>query len=65
MSIVTFKFLLFLFSSVILYYLFPKKYRWIELLITSSAFIILATGFKLFLTLASAVVITYIFTLLI
>ena len=64
MSIVTFKFLIFLFASVILYYLLPKKYRWIELLITSAAFIILTVGFKLFFTLVSAVAITYIFTFL-
>ena len=59
MSIVTFKFLIFLFASVILYYLLPKKYRWIELLITSAAFIVLTVGFKLFFTLVSAVAITY------
>lgn len=64
MSIITFKFLIFLFASVILYYIFPKKYRWIELLITSAIFIVLATGVKLFLALISAVAISYIFTLL-
>ena len=60
MSIVTFEFLFFLFASLIVFYLFPKKYRWLVLLGASIYFFVKACSWKLGLYLISGIIITYV-----
>lgn len=60
MSIVSFNFLIFLIFSLILFYVFPKKYRWIILLITSIIFFLLASSWYLILYFLFGVFVTYI-----
>lgn len=62
MSIVSLRFLVFLLISVILYYIFPKKYRWITLLISSIVFFLCASGIKLIIYLLVGVISAYIGT---
>lgn len=62
MSIVTLQFIIFLFISVLIYYIFPKKIRYLILLISSMIFFILASGFKLAIYLFVGVIATYILT---
>lgn len=46
MTVVSFKFLLFLLLVVAIFYLCPLKYRWIELLVASVAFYVIAGSWK-------------------
>lgn len=62
MSIVSFSFLIFLLATVICYYIFSKKYRWIVLLIASILFFLLSCEWKLLLYLLFGIVTTYIGT---
>lgn len=59
MSIVTFKYIIFLFCSVLIYYISPKKQRWIILLLISIFFFLLASGIKMILFLMLEVLIVY------
>lgn len=65
MSIVTFSFLFFLFFSVILYYIFPIKFRWVILLISSIYFFLSFSRGKLLFYLLYGIIISYIGTLII
>ena len=60
MGITTFKFFVFLIISIILYYIFPKKHRWIVLLATSITFFLLAGIYYLILYMLFGIIITYI-----
>lgn len=60
MSIVSFSFLFFLFISLIIYYIFPRKYRWIVLLISSILFFLISCDYKLIFYLLLGILITYI-----
>lgn len=59
MTIISFSFLVFLFLSVIVYYIFPKKYRWIILLISSLIFFLSSCSLNLIYYLFSGIVMTY------
>lgn len=62
MSIISLKFLIFLFFSVLVYYIFPKKYRWFVLLVFSIIFFICASSVKLISCLLIGIITTYIGT---
>lgn len=59
MGITTFNFFVFLAVSIILYYIFPKKYRWIILLIASIIFFLLAGAPYLILYMLFGAITTY------
>jgi len=65
MGITSLNFFVFLIASIILYYIFPKKYRWIVLLVASIVFFALAGEIYLILYMLFGVVATYIGTRLI
>lgn len=65
MGITTLKFFVFLVASVIIYYLFPKKHRWIVLLVASLVFFLSACSWQLLISLLFGVIATYIGTRLI
>lgn len=65
MSIVTFSFLFFLFFSVLTYYIFPKKIRWLVLLISSVYFFLCCSSVMLLYYLLFGVISSYIGTILI
>lgn len=60
MGITTLKFFVFLVASVVVYYVFPKKHRWIVLLIASLIFFMSACSWQLLISLLFGVVATYI-----
>ena len=60
MGITTLKFFVFLVASVIVYYIFPKKNRWIVLLIASLIFFMSACSWQLLIVLLFGIVATYI-----
>ena len=60
MGITTLKFFVFLVASVIVYYIFPKKHRWIVLLIASLIFFMSACSWQLLIVLLFGIVATYI-----
>lgn len=60
MSIVTIEFLAFLFISLIIFYMFPKKYRWVVLLGASIIFFVKACSWVLGIYLISGIIITYV-----
>ncbi len=64
MSYTSLKFLLFILGTMILYYLFPKKYRWIILTISSTIFYVLLSG-KLLIFAILGTIISYISAILI
>jgi D-alanyl-lipoteichoic acid acyltransferase DltB (MBOAT superfamily) len=59
MSIVSFYFFVFLFISVICYYIFPKNKRWIVLLLSSLIFFLLASSWKMIFYLLFGIITTY------
>ena len=65
MGITTLKFCVFLLASAIVYYIFPKKHRWIVLLGASLIFFVTACSWHLLIYLAFGIVATYIGTRLI
>lgn len=62
MRIVSFSFLIFLFISVIVYYTFSKKNRWIVLLISSILFFLFSSSWKLLLYLLFGIITTFLGT---
>ena len=62
MRIVSFSFLIFLFISVIVYYAFSKKNRWIVLLISSILFFLFSSSWKLLLYLLFGIITTFLGT---
>lgn len=62
MGITRLKFFIFLLASVIVYYIFPKKHRWIVLLIASLIFFVFACSWKLLVSLSFGIIATYIGT---
>lgn len=62
MSIVSFSFFVFLFITVIVYYICSKKHRWIVLLISSILFFLFSSSWKLLLYLIFGILTTYIGT---
>ena len=65
MGITTLKFFVFLVASVVLYYVFPKKHRWLVLLGASLVFFMSACSWQMLIYLAFGIVATYIGTRLI
>ena len=65
MGITTLNFFIFLIASVIVYYLFPKKHRWIVLLGASIVFFISAGSWQMIVALFWGILSTYIGTRLI
>lgn len=65
MGITTLKFFVFLIASVVVYYIFPKKHRWLVLLGASLIFFVTACSWHLLIYLAFGIVTTYIGTRLI
>lgn len=59
MSIISFSFIIFLLISVLVFYTFPKKYRWTVLLISSVIFFISTCSYKLLLYLIFDVLVAY------
>jgi len=59
MSIVSFKFLLFLWISIIIYYSCPKKKRWLTLLVFSVLFFLFSCSWKLIFYFLFGILITY------
>lgn len=62
MGITSFNFFVFLIASIVVYYVFPKKHRWIILLIASIVFLSLAGTPYLMLYMVWGIVTTYIGT---
>lgn len=60
MRITSFNFLIFLFFSLLIFYIFPKKYRWFALLGISVLFFLLSSSWKLLLYMLFGIVVTYI-----
>lgn len=65
MSIISFTFIFFLFFSVFVYYIFPKKHRWLVLLVSSIFFFLCNCSIMMLYYLMIGVVISYIGTILI
>lgn len=65
MSIITFGFIFFLIISVVIYYIIPRKFRWISLLVSSLIFFFLSCSWQMFIILAVEMLATYIGTILI
>lgn len=65
MSIITITFLIFLLISLVIYYIFPRKFRWIVLLLSSLVFFFLNCSWELFLILLIEVIVTFIGTIII
>lgn len=65
MGITTLKFFVFLVASVIVYYLFPKKHRWLVLLAASLIFFMSAGSWQMLIYLAFGIIATYVGTRLI
>ncbi len=65
MGITTLNFFIFLLASIILYYLFPKKHRWMVLLAASLVFFLLSGAHYLILYMLFGIIVTYIGTRLI
>ena len=59
MRITSLLFFIFLFVSVVMYYIFPKKYRWIVLLISSLFFFLQASSIYMLCYLLSGIIATY------
>lgn len=57
MSFLTIKYALFLFIAILIYYIFPKKYRWITLLISSYIFYYISSKFLTIFLLISTITI--------
>ena len=60
MRITSINFFLFLLISVIVYYCFPKKYRWFALLSASLFFFVFASSLNMLIYIGAAVITTYI-----
>lgn len=65
MGITSLNFFVFLIASIVFYYIFPKKHRWITLLVASIVFFVLAGEVYLILYMLLGVITTYIGTRLI
>lgn len=63
MSIISWHFLVFTLASILVYYLTPKKFRWIPLIIFSILFYVIQTGWKVCFNIFS-ILQTYLFGLL-
>lgn len=59
MAFVSLRFILFMLAVMILYFIFPKKYRWFSLLVSSYVFFYLSSGYLL-LILFGTTVFTYV-----
>lgn len=65
MSIITFGFIFFLIISVVIYYIIPRKFRWVSLLISSLIFFFLSCSWQMFIILVIEMLATYFGTILI
>lgn len=59
MGITTLNFFIFLAISIVIYYLFPKKHRWVVLLVASIMFFVLSCQWQLLILLAFGIIATY------
>ena len=64
MSIITITYLAFLLISLVIYYIFPRKFRWVVLLLSSLVFFFLNCSWQLFLVLLIEIITTYMGTII-
>ena len=65
MGITTLWFFVFLFLSVIVYYVFPRKFRWITLLLSSLVFFLCASSYLMLIYMFFGILVTYVAAILI